>query len=91
MEAISNIVKNNPVFTGNIAKLKEQIREKECNMHSFKSYLTMSYDEFKQLISVNAYEIMLRRSVRREFIIDHFNEPILRQLYLYFTNSTECL
>jgi DNA replication protein DnaC len=33
---------------------------------------------------------MLQRSVRREFIIDHFNEPILRQLYLYFTNSPEC-
>lgn len=90
MEAISNIVKNNPVFTGNIAKLKEQIREKETNMSSFKSYLSMSYNEFKQLLSVNAYEIMLRRSVRREYVVDQFNEPIIRQLYLYFTNSHEC-
>jgi len=90
MEAISNIVKNNPVYTGNVAKLKEQIREKESNMRSFKSYLPMSYDEFKQLLSANAYEIMLRRSVRREYIIDQFNEPIIRQLYLYFTNSPQC-
>ena len=90
MEAISNLIKNNPVFTGNIAKLKDQIHDRESNMRSFKSNLPMSYNEFKQLLSVHAYEIMLQRSVRREFIIDQYNEPILRQLYLYFTNSPEC-
>ena len=90
MEAISNIVKNNPVYTGSVAKLKEQIREKESNMRSFKSYLPMSYDEFKQLLSANAYEIMLRRSVRQEYVVDQFNEPILRQLYLYFINDPQC-
>lgn len=78
------------MYSGNVAKLKEQIREKENNMRSFKSYLPMSYDEFKQLLSANAYEIMLRRSVRHEYIIDQFNEPIMRQLYLYFTNSPQC-
>ena len=90
MEVISNILKKNPVFTSNVAKLKEQIHEKESNMHSFKSYLPMSYDEFKQLLSANAYEIMLRRSVRQEYVVDQFNEPILRQLYLYFINDPQC-
>ena len=51
----------------------------------------MSYDEFRQLLSSNAYEIMMRRSVRREYIIDQYNEPIMRQLYLYFTNSPQCV
>lgn len=91
MEAISDIVNNNPIFTGNAAKLQEQIREKENNMRSFKSYLPMSYDEFKQLLSANAYGIMLRRSVRREYVIDHYNEPIIRQLYLYFMNDPSCV
>lgn len=90
MEAISDIVNNNPIFKGNAAKLQEQIREKENNMRSFKSYLPMSYDEFKQLLSANAYEIMLRRSVRREYVIDPYNEPIIRQLYLYFMNDPSC-
>jgi hypothetical protein len=90
MEAISNIVKNNPLFAGNVAKLEEQISEKERNMRSFKSYFSMSYDDFKQLLVSHAYEIMLRRSVRREYVIDQYNEPIMRQLYLYFTNSPHC-
>jgi DNA replication protein DnaC len=33
---------------------------------------------------------MLRRSVKRTFEVDRYNEPILRQLYLYFTNDPAC-
>jgi DNA replication protein DnaC len=91
MEAISNLIKSNRVFTGNIARLQEQITEKENTLRSFKSHISMSYDEFRQLLSSNAYEIMMRRSVRREYIIDQYNEPIMRQLYLYFTNSPQCV
>jgi DNA replication protein DnaC len=91
MEAISNLIKSNRVFTGNIARLQEQIAEKENTLRSFKSHISMSYDEFRQLLSSNAYEIMMRRSVRREYIIDQYNEPIMRQLYLYFTNSPQCV
>ena len=90
MEAISNIIKNNQLFAGNNAKLEEQISERESHMRSFKSYVAMSFDEFKQLLVSNAYEIMLHRSIRREYVIDQYNEPIIRQLYLYFTNSPEC-
>ena len=90
MEAISNSQKNNSVFAFNMAKQQEQVQEKENSMRSFKSYLPISYDQFKQLLSANAYEIMLRRSVRREFEVDRHNEPILRQLYLYFTNDPAC-
>jgi DNA replication protein DnaC len=91
MEAISNLIKSNRVFTGNIARLQEQIAEKENTLRSFKSHISMSYDEFRQLLSSNAYDIMMRRSVRREYIIDQYNEPIMRQLYLYFTNSPQCV
>ena len=91
MEAISNIIKNNPLFAGNSAKLEEQISERVNHMRSFKSYVSMSYDEFKQLLVSNAYEIMLHRSIRREYVIDQYNEPIMRQLYLYFTNSPDCV
>lgn len=91
MEAITNLIKSNRVFTGNIARLQEQIAEKENALRSFKSHISMSYDEFRQLLSSIAYDIMMRRSVRREYIIDQYNEPIMRQLYLYFTNSPQCV
>ena len=91
MEAITNLIKSNRVFAGNIARLQEQIDEKENTLRSFKSHISISYDEFRQLLSSNAYEIMMRRSVRREYIIDQYNEPIMRQLYLYFTNSPQCV
>ena len=55
MEAISNLIKSNRVFTGNIARLQEQIAEKENTLRSFKSHISMSYDEFRQLLSSNAY------------------------------------
>lgn len=90
MEAITNVLKKNPVFTGNSAKLKEQINEKVTNLKSFKSFVEMSYEDFKDLICENAYSIMLQRSVTHQFIIDDTNEPIIRQLYLYFINSVEC-
>jgi DNA replication protein DnaC len=90
MEAISKVINKNPHFSVSAAKLQGQIRENEERMRLFKSYLPMDYEEFKQLLSANAYEIMLRRSVKREFEIDNHNEPIVRQLYFYFTNSPQC-
>jgi DNA replication protein DnaC len=91
MEAISNIIISNPIFTCDIAKLEAEINQKENNLRSFKACLPMDYDEFKQLLSANACEIMLQRSVKREFVVDQNNEPIIKQLYLYFTNSTQCV
>lgn len=90
MEAISNSLKNNPVFAFNMAKQQEQVLEKESLLRSFKSFLPMSYDQFKQLLSDHACQIMLRRCVKRNFEVDRHNEPILKQLYLYFTNSPQC-
>ena len=90
MEAISNLVKSNLIFDSIEVKQLEHIAEKENRMHSYKSYLPISYDQFKHLLSANACEIMLRRSVKREFVIDQYNEPILRQLYLYFINDPSC-
>ncbi len=90
MEAISKIIDRNPSFAAHAAKLQGQIWENEQKMRLFKSCVPMSYEEFKQLLSDNAHEIMLRRSVNRQFEIDHLNGPLVRQLYLYFTNSPEC-
>ena len=90
MEAITNVMRKNPLFTGDSEKLLDQIHEKEIKLKSFKSYVEMEYPDFKELLTIHANEIMLRRSITRQFVIDQFNGPIIRQLYLYFTNSTEC-
>lgn len=90
MVVISEYFKVLPQMAGNVAKLEEQIREKENNLKSFKSYIEISYDEFKQLLTANAYDIMLRRSIASQFVIDSCNGHVIRLLYLYFTNNPNC-
>lgn len=90
MEAISKIIDRNPSFAVNAAKLQGQIWENEQKMLLYKSCVPMPYEEFKQMLCDNAHEIMLRRSVKRQFEIDGLNGPLVRQLHLYFTNSPEC-
>ena len=34
---------------------------------------------------------MLQRSVTQKFVIDQHNGPVIRQLYLYFTNHPDCV
>jgi hypothetical protein len=93
MEAItklSSVLRRNPIFTNNTSKLQDQIRERENKLLSFKSCIEMSYDEFKELICAYAYEIMLQRSVIRDFVVDQNDGPIIKQLYLYLTNNPAC-
>jgi hypothetical protein len=90
MEAISKALRKNPLFSGNTAKLQEQIRDTESKLRSFKSFVEMNYEDFEELLVFNASEIMLRRSVTQKFVIDQWNVPIIKQLYLYFTNNPLC-
>ncbi len=89
MTAISDILKNR-AFSEQGSVLEAQMREKEYNLRSFKCNIQMTYDEFQQLLQVNCYDIMLQRSVIRDYQIDKQNEPIIRQLYLYFMNNPDC-
>ena len=90
MEAISKTIKRNPLVSNNTEALLQQLAEKEHHLRSFKSYTTMSYEEFKELITIYASGIMVQRSVNRPYVIDAHNGPIIKQLYLYFTNNPEC-
>lgn len=71
-------------------RLQAHIAEKEEKLRSYKAYVAMSYEDFKELISAYAYDIMLQRSVKTAYVIDVNNGPIIKQLYLYFTNNPEC-
>ena len=90
MEAITKVMERNPQFANNSAKLNELIREKAATLKSYKSYVEMSYQDFKDLIAQNAFSIMMQRSITQPYVIDHNNGPIVKQLYLYFTNNPEC-
>ena len=90
MEAITNLLQKNPLFSGNTAKLQQQISEMENKLKSYKSCVEMGYDDFRELLSENANEIMLKRSVTQKYMIDQHNGPIIKQLYLYFTNNPDC-
>ena len=91
MVAITNLLKNNALFAVNSVRLQEQIREKQNNLLAYKSFVQMNYDDFRELLSANAAEIMLQRSVTQKFVIDQHNGPVIRQLYLYFTNHPDCV
>lgn len=91
MEAISDIMKKVPVYNEQTKKIQEQIIKSDKRFLSFKETSgLMKYEEFKLLISVKAQKNILERSIKQQFLIDHDNEPIIRQLYLYFTNKPEC-
>ena len=58
MVAITNLLQKNPLFAGNSVRLQEQIREKQNNLLAYKSFVQMNYDDFRELLSANAAEIM---------------------------------
>jgi hypothetical protein len=90
MEAISKVLRKNPLFTGNAEKLKELMRDTESKLRSYKSFVEMGLPDFEELVEMNANEIMLRRSVTQKFVIDEKNAPIITNLFYYFTNDTRC-
>lgn len=92
MEAIGKTLQRNPLVSGNTEELNRQIEEKKNVLLQFKCNprIPMSYEEFKQLLSMHAQDIMVRRSVTVPFVIDSNNGPIIRNLYLYFMNDKQC-
>lgn len=92
MEAIGNAMQRNPLVSGNAQELAEQARLRKSMLLQFKCNpnIRMSYEEFKELLTGYAQQIMLHRSVTSPFIIDTNNGPIIRNLYLYFMNDPQC-
>jgi len=89
MIAITDILKDRR-FIEHGSVLEAQMKEKEYNLKSYKCYVAMNYEEFKQLLQVNCANIMLQRSIIGEYQIDKQNGPIIKQLYLYFMNDPAC-
>lgn len=89
MTAIGDLLKNQR-FGEHATVLEAQMREKEYNLRSYKCNVAMSYDEFRELIKMHCNDIMLKRSVWMEYLVDKQNEPVIRQIYLYFTNDPAC-
>ena len=76
------------------AEFRQMIAEQQQSnlekLLTYKNYLPITYDEFKTLLTTIAERILLRRSVKRQFVIDKNNGPAIRNLYLYLTNNPEC-
>ncbi|WP_299576636.1 hypothetical protein [uncultured Sunxiuqinia sp.] len=89
MQVISNNIRQ--MRTANDQeKLQQQIKEKAYQLRTYKASIPMNYEVFKQLITYYAQEILVQRSVNAQYTIDRHNGPIIKQLYLYFTNNPEC-
>lgn len=90
MEAISNVLHRNPLVSGDTERLNEQVREMQNKLREFKCRTRMSYEEFKELLIAYATEIMIKRSITDPYVVDINNGPVIKNLYLYFTNNPEC-
>lgn len=82
--------KSNSLSTDFKEMQQTQKRINEEKLLTYKAYLPIGYDEFKALLTGYAETIMLERSVTRTFEIDKNNGPIIKQLYYYLTNNTDC-
>jgi len=89
METIKNIVPQ-PGNDIRSEELQFNIRKQQYELTTYKSQVTMSYEQFKELLTGYATQILLRRSVSKPFDIDRHNGPVIKQLYLYFTNNPQC-
>jgi len=90
MEAIGKALNRNPLVSGDTERIQSIIAEKEQKLREFKCCIKINYDEFKELLSVYATEIMIQRSVIGKFQIDQNNGPVIKQLYLYFIGHPDC-
>lgn len=90
MEAIINIINRNPLVSGDTERLQNQINGMQNRLLEYKCRTRMSYEEFKELLIAYATEIMIKRSVTDPYLVDKYNGPVIKNLYLYFTNDPEC-
>ena len=90
MEAISKALQRNALVSGDTNRVQALIHEKEFKLREFKCCSPMSFDEFKELLSSYATEIIIKRSVTQPFMIDKDNVPVIQNLYLYFMNHPKC-
>ena len=90
MTAISDITKQISIVDYNTQQIHEEIKEKHQRLMSFKCKITMSYNDFKALFLAHAQRILIQRSITAPYVIDKNNGPVIKQLYLYFTNNPEC-
>jgi hypothetical protein len=61
-------------------------REEAVSILNLKrTFIQMSADEFKELMAIKCERIFMERSEPRKFVLDDFNRPVLKELYLYAT------
>ncbi|CDN31768.1 hypothetical protein BN938_1688 [Mucinivorans hirudinis] len=69
--------------------MKNQTDETEAKLAVSRFRLECSYEEFLRLLGQAARHILLQMGNRREFVIDNFNEPTIRQLHLYLSRNPD--
>ena len=90
MEAISKTIQRSSLINDTTEQLNQELLEKEKLLRTFKCSIAMSYEEFKALFVAHSQKILIQRSITEPYVIDKNNGPIIKQLYLYFTNNPQC-
>ncbi len=83
MERREDLTPHRAISISDIANEIKREGEAGCPKLTGRFSLSVSYEEFEQLISQSAQAVLRRRGVEGDFVIDRHNTPTLRQLYLY--------
>ena len=89
MEAISTTINQMNSSAAN-EELQRKIQKEREQLATYKCQSPMSYEQFKELLTANAQQILLKRSVNTPYVIDQYNGPVIKQLYYYFTGNPLC-
>ncbi len=84
MEREKDLTQHRVISINDIAN--EMKREEEvaiCQKLIGRFRLSVSYEEFVQLITQSAQAVLRRRGIEGDFVIDEHNTPTLHQLHLY--------
>lgn len=62
----------------------------EDELFTHKCIYPLAWEDFCQILSTNANNILLKRGFTHHFEIDNANQDIIYQLYLYFIGDSAC-
>lgn len=73
--------------TNFIEELKKQKLEAEVLLSSKRIYLNISPDDFKEAFVLGCEIEMLKRGIKKPFLVDDRNKEVINQLYYYIKGS----
>ena len=80
---------NQEIFQALQSDISEMVSNEKEKMLRMRLILPLAYIDFRDLFISFGNACLCSRNQNRDFVIDGFNEPVIKQIYLYATNSPD--